>query len=98
MVVEPTMQSTQPTIPRVCNRSLRTTCANAALHFALHPTHMPPVKNLSLSLSLSLSLHEPKPGTTKDSTYSLADLKIPTYLTMMLNAPRGVTRTAGANA
>jgi hypothetical protein len=53
---------------------------------------MPPVKHLSLSL------HEPKPGTTKESTYSSAYLKIPTYLTMMLNAPRGVTRTAGANA
>lgn len=32
IVVDPTMQSTHPTIPRKCNRSLRITCAKAALH------------------------------------------------------------------
>jgi len=95
MVVEPTMQSTQPTIPSVCNRSLSTMCAKAALQLWSPPyIHIYKCSAKILSSWNQVKLHKwvcstaPSPKTTS----------IIPYLTMMLSAPRGVTRTAGANA
>lgn len=95
ITVDPTIQSTQPNTPIRCSFSFRVKWARTALlrrdhtqehvHVFLKKKEEENTQNLAVStLQMVYNSH-------------LAITNSQSYLTIMLSAPSGVTRTAGAN-
>ena len=82
IVVDPTTQRTQPSIPNICNFSCKIKCASTELHS---------------TVSVFSKLCCFKKNTTGERERELKHSRH-RYLKMILSAPKGVTRIAGANA